>query len=128
MNLECNNKTSDRIVDNQRTRRAYRRRLVRLAAMLAGAIVLLVSIQWEIGTKGWDLFAGLLTIVMVVLGFGLVAVLLRILRDRLLGDEDFPRDRYGNKKRFPNKDWMEELHRNDPGYLGSPYYRSLLDD
>lgn len=119
---------NDRIVNKQKTKWAYRFRLIWIAAMLVGAIALLAIIQWEIGSRGGDLSAGLLTIVMVTLGFGLVAVLLGILRGRALTDEELARYQYEDQERFPHEDWMEEMHRNDPGYLGSPYYRSLLDD
>ncbi len=116
------------MVDKQRVRWAYRRRVIRIAAMLVVAIALLAIIQWEIGTRGWNLSAGLLTIVMVTLGFGLVAVIYEILRGRALTDEELTRYQYEDEERFPDEDWMEEMHRNDPGYLGSPYYRSILND
>jgi len=121
-------KMNGRILKEQKTKWAYRLRLVRIAAMLVVAIALLAVIQWQIGSRGWDLSAGLLTIVMVTLGFGLVAVILGILRGRALTDEEWTRYQYEDRKRFPDKDWMKEMHRNDPGYLGSPYYRSILDD
>lgn len=116
------------MVDKQRDRWAYSRRLLRLAAMLVVAIALLAIIQWEIGIRGWYLSAGLLTIVMVTLGFGLVAVLLGILRGWSLTNEELTRYQYKDQKRFPDENWMDEMHRNDPHYLGSPHYRSLLDD
>ena len=128
MRPDRNMRMNAKIVDEQKAKWPYRFRLIRIAAMLVVAIAQLAIIQWQIGSRGWDLSAGLLTIVMMTLGFGLVAVLLGILRGRSLTNEELTRYQYKDQKRFPDENWMEEMHRNDSGYLGSPYYRSLLDD
>lgn len=128
MNMKCKNIVPDKMVDKQKTRRDYRIRLVRIAAMLAVAIALFAIIQWHIGTRGWDLTAGFMTILMAILGFLFIATVIRILQGRPLAAQDIAQ--YGDHARFDGEDWLEELHRNDPHIIGSPSFnlRKLHED
>lgn len=99
-----------------------RRRLIRIATALVFTIPVVAVIQWAIGTRGWDLSAGLLTIMMVALGLGLAGVLVKILRGRPLTDEEEEQSQLWRSK--PHWERMiDESLDNDPHVIGSAMYR-----
>ncbi|MFQ5780087.1 MAG: hypothetical protein ACE5HN_04785 [Nitrospiria bacterium] len=98
-----------------RNKKHYRRKCFRIVAMLLPAIAVLGIIQWTLGSRGWDLLAGLLSIGMIGLVFLLIGTLLGILRGRPLTIKDWGEsfsesDDFSKRVLFPYDD------------LTSPYY------
>jgi membrane protein YdbS with pleckstrin-like domain len=109
------------IVDKQKPKWTYRRSLIRIATVLVFTIAVLAVVQWAVGTRGWDLTAGLLTIVMVALGFVLVAVIAGIKRARPLTVEEVEQhNRHLEETSF--LPWNQPSW-HDPSDIGSPLYR-----
>jgi hypothetical protein len=108
------------ILDKSKTRWAYRRRLFVIASILLFAIAMLAIIQWTIGTRGWDLAAGLLTIVMVAGGFALAGVLILMLLGRPKAVEEWAGQEM-NREPIAKHSW-EEPSWYDPYDPASPYY------
>ncbi len=98
--------------------KTYRGRLLRIAVRLIFAIAVLGVVQWATAFRG-----DLLWVVMAGLSIVLVWAILGTFRGSLQTT-----NRINEPRRSFNKDWLGELHCNDPHYLGSPYYRSHLDD
>lgn len=98
-----------------------RRSLIRIATALVFTIAVLGLIQWAVGTKGWDLTAGLLTIVMVAVGFGLTGVLIIMLPGRTLTAEELAEQEI-NREPIAKLPW-EEPSWYDSSHPGSPFYR-----
>jgi hypothetical protein len=99
-----------------------RRSLIRIATALVFTIAMFAIIQWAVGTRGWDLTAGLLTIMMVALGFGLAGVLVKILRGRPLTDGEEEQSQLPRSKPHWEK-MIDESLDNDPHVIGSALYR-----
>lgn len=106
--------------------RTYRRRLVKIGSLLLFAIIVLAIIQWAVGTRGWDFSAGLLTIVMVTLGFALAGVFLQMLPGRQLIDGEMSEIAREDPASFVLRAMHESID-NDPRVVGSKMYRIITD-
>jgi energy-converting hydrogenase Eha subunit G len=107
----------DKLAKNQ----TDRSRSILIASGLILAIALLGFIQWATAFRG-----DLLWVIMSGLGILLMGTILGFLQNTAPTSED---TRQTKKQRSAlDRQWLDELHRNDPYYLGSPYYRGHLDD
>jgi len=109
---------------SERLKMMRSRKLISIALALLTAFAVLALIQWAIGTRGWDLTAGLLTIVMVALGFLLAGTLLGIMRRRPPRSEE--KTELREVEQFLDK-MSEESLDNDPYVVGSKSYRIFRD-
>lgn len=99
----------------------YRSRLILIASGLILAITLLGFIQWATAFRG-----DLLWVIMAGLGILLMGTIVEI--SQYPASTSNGMEQTEKQKTFLDSEWLEELHRNDPYYLGSPYYRGHLDD
>jgi hypothetical protein len=107
----------DKMIQNKI--RSGRQILTALGLILG--ITLLGFIQWATAFRG-----DLLWVMMVGLGILLIGTVLGIMQRALRTSDN--RDQSKKHRKHADADWLDDLHRNDPNYLGSPYYRSHLDD
>jgi len=96
------------------------RKNVPVALGLLSSFALIGFVQWASGFRG-----DLLWVIMTALGILLMGTILGFLQNAAPTSDD--NEQFTKRKWLIDRDWLEELHRNDPYYLGSPYYRSHLD-
>jgi hypothetical protein len=95
------------------------RKPIFIASPLLSAIAVLGIVQWASGFRG-----DLLWVIMTGPGILLLGTILGFLQNATPTSDD--NEQFIKKNRFIDRDWLEELHWNDPYYLGSPSYRGHL--
>ena len=88
------------------------------ALVMVFAISGLLLIQWATKFRG-----DLLWIAIMALGIVLAWTFIEMIRGPFRAS-----GRFESERGTLSGNWLDELHRNDPHYLGSPYYRSHFED